>query len=126
MLFERLTAASHKGAFFADNNPAPITPWDDRRRNHLFRFGCSSVRLTNESFVVAHQQLRFDLLHGVKNDTHHNQQASAADDKRLISGQYTDAAKNTIDDDTDDIGRIAMKPKNSAPTNVMRESTPFR
>ena len=55
--------------------------------------------LANEALVVAHHQLRLDLLHRVKHNTHDNQQTRAADNQRLVPGQDAGAAKESVHKD---------------------------
>ena len=66
-----------------------------------------------ESFVVALLELALDLLHGVERDTHHDQDRGAAEREVLVR----------VDDDDAISGISEIRPRYSAPGNVMRDRT---
>src|SRR5438874_7598625 len=68
----------------------------------------------DEAFVVAHHQLRLELLHGLDDDAHHDQQARAAE---------ADPAK-ARDDSRDDLRGHGDDPEEERPGNRDPEDDP--
>jgi hypothetical protein len=73
---------------------------------------------------MAHQQLRFKLLHRVQHHADHDQQARAGDEQR--AGGPRLACRAAKPRTCTSQGKMATTPRNSAPTSVMRPITAFR
>ena len=75
------------------------------------------IGLPDEPFVVAHQELRLDLLHRLDDDADDDQEAGAAEGDRPVSDG---TSRPTTD------GAVATMPRNSAPAIVIRVTTRAR
>ena len=90
--------------------PAPGAP--EERRSRSIGIATSSP---DEPFVVAHHELRFDLLHRLDDDADHDQQARAAEGD---AGRATGRAGRRL------TARTATMPRKRAPATVIRVDDP--
>ena len=76
----------------ADPEKSPRASAHRHRRTTAITATTPQLALSHKSFVVAHHQLRFDLLHRIHGHAHHDQQRRAAEIKLTCSGHRARSA----------------------------------